>query len=424
MRKASVVVLASLGVAAVVIAAIFVLPVIRSFVRYYVHVQQAAGRVPAAQGDWKREFGDPEKVLAAFPKAEDNDTAIRLTELARSIDIEMARPKSQVPATPEPEEQKLVNRAISDYVNEELTKSGGELSSPPAIAKEYLEKNNRNIETVIAFLSRNDAPSWERDASLGPEAPIPNLLGQIQLQKLLVAYALEQDRLGNDAMAERSLDAAWMLSESLRDRPEVISQLTAVSEARMQVGLARRISVDPVLWRTRFTEHDYRASLLQALEVESIGSLRRLSFGSSISDRASRADFLDVSRTFLVSMRDSQVSDRRIPDVAPFDIVNDPKSAGGVLAAIALPNLTNTLRRVDRLIIDTELTDRILQARSLKSSLGHWPPEIPGGNTSRMEGERWIYSVRPDGRMTIAFSRELHWQDQKGLILPLHFESM
>jgi hypothetical protein len=88
-----------------------------------------------------------------------------------------------------------------------------------------------------------------------------------------------------------------------------------------------------------------------------------------------------------------------------------------------VPNLANSIRRADRLIIDLELTERILEARIRRAALGRWPAAIPGLETSRMPGEHWSYFVGNDGRMTIYFSRELHWEGQRGWMLPLRYES-
>ena len=83
----------------------------------------------------------------------------------------------------------------------------------------------------------------------------------------------------------------------------------------------------------------------------------------------------------------------------------------------------NAVRRVDRLIVDTELTDRILKARILRAKLGHWPSELPGAGESRLVNARWIYAVDPHERLAIALSRELDWGRQLGPVLPVRYES-
>ena len=49
-----------------------------------------------------------------------------------------------------------------------------------------------------------------------------------------------------------------------------------------------------------------------------------------------------------------------------------------------MPNLLDTFRRADRLVLDTELTAKTLQARELRlQNGGRWPAAIPGIDTSR-----------------------------------------
>jgi hypothetical protein len=74
------------------------------------------------------------------------------------------------------------------------------------------------------------------------------------------------------------------------------------------------------------------------------------------------------------------------------------------------------------LIIDTELTDRVLQARMLRDKLGRWPAEMREISPTRVPGARWIYKLDESGRPTISFSRELRWESLSGLVLPISYQ--
>lgn len=398
------------------------LPALRDAIGTYRHVQQAALRLPGAEQDWRREFGDTGETLARYPRHEDSAAAVRLVELAHPVGIELARPKPRQADMNESSGERALWQAIGNHDDSELSRPGGKVSPPPDNIRAYLEAHERELGTLVDFLAESGPPIWESEVQLGAEAPIPNLLGQIRLHRLLAIRALSLAAVGQDDEAERTLLASWTLNESLRNRPEVISQLIAITAARMQMGLARRLLVDPDQWRRRFADHDYRASLLQAMKVEAVGRLRYFPSGSSAWDRASRADFLDLQRVFLVGLRDSRVSDEPLNSLTRSDQSENPKSPGAIVAMIALPNLANALRRVDRLIIDTELTDLILLARMGKASLGRWPTDLPGSIESRMAGARWLCSVGADGRLAISFTKQPRWQDQHGLILPLRYD--
>ncbi len=95
----------------------------------------------------------------------------------------------------------------------------------------------------------------------------------------------------------------------------------------------------------------------------------------------------------------------------------------GLSLALAIPNIRNAFRRADRLVVDAELTSKILEAKALRrKNGGRWPKAIPGIEVSKFPGAFWRYEVSPEGRMSIAFSRELQ-SATLPKILPLRFES-
>lgn len=125
-----------------------------------------------------------------------------------------------------------------------------------------------------------------------------------------------------------------------------------------------------------------------------------------------------------MALRDSPVSDAPLPGSA--DAIGSDgyrMSTAAIIESIATSNLAGAMARANRLVIDGELTERVLEARAWKARAGRWPTDLPNLGTSRIPGERWIYSVGADGRLTISFSRKLLWKDQQGLMLPLVWES-
>jgi hypothetical protein len=386
------------------------------FVRVQQHERRAAERLPAAEQEWRREFGDPAKRLAEFPRVDDNASAARLVELARAVGIQMERPQEGKPAPRELSANRAVAEHVRDYFEKELTRSEDEVGPPPAPLRDFFDGHGPQLDAIVAFLTSSEPPVWKSEAALGPEASLPNLLGQIRLQKILVARCLSDLHAGRQQDADRVLTASWTLNQSLGSRVDIVSQLIGTAVARMHVGLARRLAA-PGPWRARLAGHDYRASLLRAMEVEKIGHLRHLA-GSSRYARATRADYLDLSRILLVGFRDAPVGDGPLAPRFPKDGDATP---GGVLVSVSMPNLAEAVRRADRLMVDIELTDRVLQARELRAKLGNWPQEIPGFAASRMPDAHWIYAPAAggDGKLSISLSRELRWEGGPGLHLPL-----
>jgi hypothetical protein len=246
--------------------------------------------------------------LAAFPKEPDNDKAVRLIDLARRVGVDMARPgelrdgRVSRPAAAD----RALSKAIGKYCQNELMASRGPMNLPPETVRVFLDGHRLEIGDIVNVLSTSEPIAWQMRTRLGSEAPIPNLLGQLRLQRLLIAAAL---RTAGDPESVRIFRSSWNLNASLWDRPEMMSQLISIGIDRMLLGLARKLPIDSDEWRTRLRDHDSRNSLLRAMEVEAIGQFRTLPTGTSRLERASRADFLDARRSFIVALRDSPVSD-------------------------------------------------------------------------------------------------------------------
>lgn len=421
MRRRTLIATVALAAGAAAFGVVKAMPLLRNAMSVERHIRHAALREPAAEADWNREIGDPDQALSSFPSHEDTPAAIRLIELARSVGVDVARSAAARPGRQEIAAERALSQALKEYGENELTRSGGTVGAPPETVLACLRDHDEGVRELVAALVSGETLAWKTDLSLGHEAPLPNLLGHVRLQRLLVAEALARANRGEDEEAERVLLASWNLNGSLRARPEVMSQLIAISVARMQAGLGRRLSVDPVTWLQRYAEHDDRSSLLRAIEVESIVELRQFPDGPRWA-RASRADFLDARRALLTRFRSASPSGRSAgAPTERADVEANPMTVGGIVAAMGEPNLKKAVERADRLAVDIELTQHILEARLQAERLGRLPAAMPSFNTSRVPGAHWQYSV-DGGGFSISFSGELHSEDRQGLVLPLHYE--
>ena len=299
----------SVAAGAVVYASVRAIEFVRGAARMEKHVRETAPLEPAAWAAWRAEFGDPKQLLTSFPKTDDDSRAVQLSALAKGMGIEFAR-KSPAPGDGGSSEVTRRNEepfySLAEYDNKALAESAGSIAPLPEVAASFHRAQKDRIEELVAFLEQGSPPRWQADTALGPEAPVPNLQALIRLNRVLVTEALIRSQAGDVTGAERALLAAWSLERSLRDRPEPISQLVAVSMGRRTAALARRLEVGPDEWMVKLEEHDYRASLLQAMATETAGEFESLPKGPSPFERASRADFLNLNRKALVRLRESR----------------------------------------------------------------------------------------------------------------------
>jgi hypothetical protein len=401
----------------------------------------AAHREEQCDPAWTTEFGSLDDLKKKYPKRETNETA-KLEILAKDLGLDLApagRTPGSVPRRLTPADEKR-GQVINDYISVQISKPEASIDAPPEEISRFFEEKRVGLDAIELLLVAGPSPQWSFDLSESDR--LPNGLGQIRLQRVLMARALTAARGGRSEAAARALEASWNLNESLRGRPETIPALLSIAIARLQVGTLRRVSVEEDRWRKRLAALDPRAALLDALVLEyrpasarcfwkhasTVGDppswyQRSRNFLMSPTDRLVMTDSSNLMRDELAKLQAAPLTDH-FPEVPNSDV----RDAAHIILAISMPNIHNSFLRADRLVVDAELTSKILEAKRLRrQNGGRWPAAIPGIEASRFPGASWRYEASSDGaRMSIAFSRELdspYWKGGSLKPLPLLFSS-
>lgn len=355
------------------------------------------------------------------------DPARQVEALAAALGIDLAPPALDGRVRPDPravEALQSVRAALYDHLDRELQRTTPGSTPLPAGLAGYLEERREPLAALRQRLIAGEPPRWEGC----------NLLGQIQLQRLLLTQALARGSLAE-------LEASWQLNAALREAPELISQFVAIAVARLQAGVLRRLDDVPAGWDERLLEHDYRESMLHALEQES-RSLRQVG-------AAGAAELLEANRLQRTALRWSEpyvswcLADldtrfrRHLVRLAELDSLCPQEVRvlserfveelpwWNPLEALTTP-LRGAIERVARLEIDIELTHKLLLlVAERRRHGGLWPAALAGLEDSTACTEfRWVYRVGADGRtMQLALDRELDWPGVSGLILPTRWSS-
>jgi len=268
--------------------------------------------------------------------------------------------------------------------------------------------------------------AWESDLTKGVGAPVPPLLAFRSLHAVFLAHALESGRAGDAEASRTALEASWRLHQSVRDRPDSISQLMAVASAGMQHGVLRRLPNPPPGWRQRPVA-DYRQSMVRACQLDAwviTSQLRGMGIqdvaetehgkpGSpGLSRRASRlltspyvelmaADYSDRLRVAAVELASM--------DPCRFDAgayqsgleASIPRWSG--IARVALPGAARIWDALGRAGFDAELTQQVLEAKARRAD---GAPFLLALRPSRVcPSVRWVATEGENG-VTIAAQRE------------------
>jgi hypothetical protein len=94
-----------------------------------------------------------------------------------------------------------------------------------------------------------------------------------------------------------------------------------------------------------------------------------------------------------------------------------------ILSDIATPNITGAIRRAGRLLVDRELTAKVLELRQEKAGSrdGTWPAKFFDGDSRVCPGAEYEYQTR-GGAMAIRFKGAIDDPSAPAMALPLSFE--
>ena len=384
---------------------------------------------------WAASLGSEADLMARHPSRETNESALEVERLAAAVGVDMTPRSAGEGRRPTPRDAdayKTAKRPVAEYLDRQIERPEAGLALPPDAVADFLAERADKLDALRAHLLHGPQPLWELRIEELANSSVPNLLGHINLLKLLLADALARAATGDGEQAIDSFEASWRLTSALRDDPLLITQTITISNARLQAGVLRRLESVPEGWSERLNEHDYRRSLLEGLQIESWTWMRLDNPGTlyeiSPLQRAVFAAARPYARYCTADL--SEAWHRRLVEVSELDYLCDrgadldiPVPQWNFVGRIAVPGYSGVIEPVARLEIDLELTSKLLELRSARDANdGAWVASLPGIESSRVcPRDRWIYEVDPGGGMSIALDRAIEWADPRGAVLPTRF---
>ena len=366
-------------------------------------------------------------LLGSFAgEARPDAVAELLTErcLALGIDLNPDNPKASHPSA---DDVRALSRAgASSWLDAQISSAEDSIAEPPATLRDFLRDHHGALWSVIGVLEKQNPEPLVKAGSTA----MPRLLPFVRLEKLLLAAALAEARNGNTFEAERALEASWSLGRSFASGHYLLSQLLGNAVERWQAGVLRKLPAAPFSWINRLSSDSPWTRMLDGMAEE--GTLTDPTLGSPSMDpsRALRA------RAF-AALADGlrKVSPCELPDLSEEDIwrpaadvyrLETSEEARGRAAAhkeMLMPSFLSGMRRAGRLVVDRELTLKVLELRFERAASreGDWPAEFENLGSSVCPGA--LYAYRSDGEsMEIRFEGQVSTPDA-GVVLPLVFRS-
>jgi hypothetical protein len=216
---------------------------------------------------WEQTVASPETILARYPPRGANRTAVGLEQAAAELGLDLV-PASALHRRAATADGLGTVSQLRPWCQALVTGSAHGLVRPPQGVRDVLTSRQQTWGDITTFLLSNEPPRWEENLSDGLQAPLPNLVGLVALQRWLAAAAAEALADGDQAVAETALEAGWKLNQEILQRPEIASRLAAFEVLQLQLALLRQLPSPRALWVRRLETLDPAAKFGEALLVD------------------------------------------------------------------------------------------------------------------------------------------------------------
>ena len=372
------------------------------------------------------------------PVREKNDVAVRLEVAAIPLGIGlMPMPEMSLldPGTIDSKRFGGFRTAADSWLRAVVESPRDAIPAPPEAVTRYLADHREAIDEVLAILDEGRAPVWpllnEGEASL---RPIPNLMGQMNLSRVLAADSLEAARSGDRDRAWRCQRAVWTMAKGTLSRPEMISQLIGVATARSVAGVARKLDGPVPTWLNELEVFDFQRAMLDSCraewsaseeavfgdqfieEMRAAGRSENANIGEIVRDVAMRPfirwGVTEMERATvgeLVKLEKAEPCDIDGKAIAA-SIESNVPSIARRLGGDFLPSTHTAFSRVANARIAIEGTAKIVALKERRSySAEHsWPAGAADLTSSQCSGARWRYERSEDGSIRFAFDGKIN----------------
>jgi hypothetical protein len=294
----------------------------------------------------------------------------------------------------------------------------------PSAARAILDELRPTLERVSQLLASRPALLWRNDLDPASTLRRSSRLPYLKLGRLLASDALLAQENGDDATVEARLEALWLLSEAVLQRPETLDHFIGLALVQLQLTV---LGTRPQLsekWVQRLQELDLCRRVLLGLELEAWRGYRLSELPSPPPYWGLHQEWETERRLLRFGALRNFTQFTTLTRFPPhqFDpgrfYAEQPELTGLLAAADAqIPNLLDIWSRAGHAELAAELL--VLAAaerRRLAESPGKPPPlRVP----SRQPGLTWLQEPDADGTH-IHLDTEFLWHSRRARPLSVH----
>src|SRR4029077_11210370 len=131
---------------------------------------------------------------------------------------------------------------LQAYIAAQMARPDDVIDAPPADVRQFLDEHVAALDELRTLLAGGAVPHWAVNVDDLVRSSIPDLVGHMQLFRILAADALDRDRRGDHVTAWQDAEAGWRLAQGLWSQPDLISTMIALAGTRMMNDVAAKLA--------------------------------------------------------------------------------------------------------------------------------------------------------------------------------------
>ena len=355
-----------------------------------------------------------------------NATAQLVAEQSVALGLSFRSRRSLDPHPSSADRSALARAGFGDWLEAQIQVPDDSIAEPPAPISEFLRDRHDALWSVIGALERG-VPEWPDPDPR--DFPRKELVPMVTLARILFCEALIQEKTGHRVEAGRALEASWSLWTAMGSPPSLVGQLSGIRIARWQAGVLRKMKDPPAQWIDRLSRDLPWQGMFDVIAQQYPAS--NGTDPPSPSDAITR-DLRKVYRATADRLRKqspcavSRLTDHQIWRSVSSEARRDPDAhvrANADFIEELLPTFTSAIRRTARVVVEQELTAKILALRQdVMASREKIPPQRLHDSASHVCPDA-AYAYATDGRrMEIRFEGSIG-APENATLLPLAFHA-
>jgi hypothetical protein len=395
-------------------------------------------------------------LVAKFPAKSANASAQKLDRLAAKLSLS---PLYSDKVPPSADANRPILEQLFDYNKQQVARPNALIDEPPAELQRYYVQHATNLAEIRNTLLQEASPAWDQPhLDHYFSNPYPAYWNLLQLHQIFIFEALQHTRQRNSTAAYQSLKAAWKLSQSLHDRPDMFANVVATETANARMGVLRKLKDLPPQWSTELDIGNAPQAFLNSMQISSFlfseTYLRHflqwndpLGMGNggyplagtpSHSTLVTSGEFL-LNPYFRFAALDYQAKLQPLrEELAVTNVCNltqeeidqlgdrtatwwSPAGWHQNSRQYITPELLKSWLQRNEQVLHWELTQKVQQLNQVVKATGSLPQTIPGFDNSELCPQLiWTYQPSGNGEVTVTLENPPVWITE--FFLPLRFQ--